>query len=568
MFSYSRVDTFRQCPYKYKLRYIDRLETVQAPLANDALVLGTVFHTGLEKGLQAAIDQYRNSFNVWTDAHENELIKLEILIPKARAMIDYESAKFEVPIKVGEFIGFADYLKAINNGIMQLLDFKYCSKSGLKRYPESEQLHVYAHFLNKMGINVSQMGYLCVPKVQIRQKGTENLYQFRQRLKETCEAVEPVLLPVEFDEEKVHEFTRGVQAMEATTEYEKVPSQLCDWCEYKEFCQKGSKEMILPSTERRNIEQVTRRKIWIYGKPNSGKTTMLDSAPNPLNLNTDGNIQFVTMPYVPIRDEVKVEGRMTKRKYAWEVFKDTIAELEKKQNDFDTIIIDLVEDTREMCRLFKYNELGIQHESDAGYGKGWDIIKTEYLATMRRFFNMDYENLIIVSHEKTSEVNKKNGQTITSISPNIQDVIANKLAGMVDIVARVVVEDDDTRTLNFKGNEYIFGGGRLPHMIDEKIPLSWDALCEVYEHATEGAKKPTKRTRKAPKVDVNPEIESMDYEPDTETVEPEQETPKRRTRKKREPEPEQETPFDEAEPVEETETPKKRTRKRRVKSEE
>ena len=29
----------------------------------------------------------------------------------------------------------------------------------------------------------------------------------------------------------------------------------------------------------------------------SGKTTMLDYAPNPLNLNTDGNIEFVhTMP--------------------------------------------------------------------------------------------------------------------------------------------------------------------------------------------------------------------------------------------------------------------------------
>ena len=62
---------------------------------------------------------------------------------------------------------------------------------------------------------------------------------------------------------------------------------------------------------------------------------MLDDAPNPLNLNTDGNIQFVTMPYVRIKDEVTVNGRMTNRKFAWEVFKDTIAELEKKQNDFN-----------------------------------------------------------------------------------------------------------------------------------------------------------------------------------------------------------------------------------------
>lgn len=244
--------------------------------------------------------------------------------------------------------------------------------------------------------------------------------------------------------------------------------------------------MNLPSTERRQVGQTTKRKIWIYGAAFSGKTTMLDDAPNPLNLNTDGNIQFVTMPYMSIKDEVTVNGRMTNRKFAWEVFKDTIAELEKKQNDFQTIIIDLLEDTREMCRIFMYDNLNIQHESDSGFGKGWDIIKTEYLSTMRRFFNLDYENLVVVSHEDISkDITKKNGQNITRIAPNIQDAIANKIAGMVDIVARVVVEDDDSRTLNFKQNEVIFGGGRLKGITETSIPLSWDALMDVYEQANQ-----------------------------------------------------------------------------------
>lgn len=145
---------------------------------------------------------------------------------------------------------------------------------------------------------------------------------------------------------------------------------------------------------------------------------MLDDAPNPLNLNTDGNVQFVTMPFIPIKDEVKVEGRITKRKYAWEVFKEAISELEKGQNDFKTIIVDLLEDTREACRVYMYDQLKIQHESDSGFGKGWDIIKTEYLSTMRRFFNLDYENLVVVSHEDVSkDITKKNGQNITRIAP-------------------------------------------------------------------------------------------------------------------------------------------------------
>ena len=223
-------------------------------------------------------------------------------------------------------------------------------------------------------------------------------------------------------------------------------------------------------------------RIWIYGAPFSGKTTLLDESPNPLNLNTDGNINFVTMPVVPIKDEVTTEGRLVNRKFAWAVFKETIEELEKHQNDFKTIIIDLVDDMREYCRIFEYDKLKIQHESDAGFGRGYDMIKTEFLSTMKRFFNLPYENLIIVSHEDTTrDITTKSGQNITKIKPNIQEALANKLAGMVDIVARVVVEEDGSRTLNFKSDEVVFGGGRLRGIKTTKIPLKWAELVKVYD---------------------------------------------------------------------------------------
>jgi len=352
---------------------------------------------------------------------------------------------------------------------------------------DSDQLHLYKYFFELLnpGKKIRNMYFLFVPKVGIKQKKTEDLQQFRKRIQEELEKTEPQLVQIEYDKDKVIDFLFGVKKSLETTEFPKEQSYLCNWCEYQSYCIKGEDYMNLPSVERRNITETKKRKMWIYGPAFSGKTTMLDDAPNPLNLNTDGNIEFVTMPYISIKDEVTVNGRMTNRKYAWEVFKDTIAELERKQNDFKTIIIDLLEDTREMCRVFKYDEMGIQHESDSGYGKGWDIIKTEYLSTIRRFFNLDYENLIVISHEDVSkDITKK----------NIQDAIANKVAGMVDIVARVVVEDDDSRTLNFKSNEVIFGGGRLKGITKTSIPLSWDALMEVYEDANQSVDKPSEKT--------------------------------------------------------------------------
>ena len=203
----------------------------------------------------------------------------------------------------------------------------------------------------------------------------------------------------------------------------------------------------------------------------------------PLNLNTDGNIQFVTQQYLPIKDTY--EGRQ--KVLAWDNFKKTIDELEKKDNGFKTIIVDLLEDTYESCRLYMYDKLGISHESDDSF-RAWDKVRTEFLSTIRKLMNLDYENIVLISHEDTTkDITKKSGDKITAIKPNIADKVANKIAGMVDIVARVVVEDDDSRTLNFKSNEVIFGGGRLKGITKTQIPLDWEALCEVYDEANAGS---------------------------------------------------------------------------------
>ena len=185
----------------------------------------------------------------------------------------------------------------------------------------------------------------------------------------------------------------------------------------------------LPENKRRNIEAVEKRVLWIYGVPFCGKTTFANAFPDPLMLNTDGNIKFVDAPYIRIKDEVKVEGRQTKRTLAWELFKDTISELEKKENSFRTIIVDLLEDLYEHCRLYMYQQMGITHESDDSF-RAWDKVRGEFLNTLKRLMNLDYENIILISHEDTSkDITRKGGDKITAIKPNLQEKVANKVAG-------------------------------------------------------------------------------------------------------------------------------------------
>lgn len=467
------------------MRYIHGITTIPPAESDNALIMGQTVHTGIEKSLEEAIKEYSFSYPIITDEHINEIIKFETVIPLARAAIPPGGA-FEVEIADSNFHGFIDYLVPVGDGYFDLYDFKY--SNNVSGYKQSNQLHLYKYFWerNNPGKKIRNMYFLFIPKVSIRQKKTETLLDFRQRLKEELAGVEVKTVQIGFSPEKVIEFLLGIKAIKEEKDFPQNKSYLCRFCEYQENCEKGwNYFMKLPENKRRNIEAVEKRVLWIYGVPFCGKTTFANSFPDPLMLNTDGNIKFVDAPYIRIKDEIKVEGRQTKRTLAWDVFKDTISELEKKDNSFKTIVVDLLEDLYEHCRLYMYQQMGITHESDDSF-RAWNKVRGEFLNTLKRLMNLDYENIILISHEDTSkDITKKGGDKITAIKPNLQDKVANKVAGMVDVVARIVA-DGDTRTFSFKSNEVIFGGGRLK-VNAKDIPLDVNALFAVYDEANKNA---------------------------------------------------------------------------------
>lgn len=503
------------------MRYLHRISTIPPTEPDNPLILGQAVHTGIEKSLEEAIREYCFSFPIITDEHINEIIKFETVIPLARTAIP-PGGKFEVEIKDDDFHGFVDYLVPVemdlqgkdeicdnckqcdscswsysgrcpkgkfsipSDNLLDLYDFKY--SNNVSGYKQSNQLHLYKYFWerNNPGKKIRNMYFLFIPKVSIRQKKTETLLDFRQRLKEELAKVEVKTVQIGFNPEKVIEFLFGIKAVNEEIDFPPERSYLCRYCEFQEYCEKGwSYFMKLPENKRRNIEAVEKRVLWIYGVPFCGKTTFANSFPDPLMLNTDGNIKFVDAPYIRIKDEIKVEGRQTKRTLAWDVFKDTISELEKKGNTFKTIIVDLLEDLYEHCRLYMYQQMGISHESDDSF-RAWDKVRGEFLNTLKRLMNLDYENIILISHEDTSkDITRKGGDKITAIKPDLQDKVANKVAGMVDVVARIVA-DGETRTFSFKSNEVIFGGGRL-RVNAKDIPLDVNTLFAVYDEANKNA---------------------------------------------------------------------------------
>ncbi len=240
VYSYSKVSMFSQCPYRYKLTYIDKLKVFDNLAADNALFLGTALHTGIETTVENGIKSYIDNYPVMTDLMENEIIKLENVISKMKAVIP--DGRFEFKIDTPNFVGYIDLLVKVGENEFDIYDFKY--SNSIESYLKSGQLHVYKSELEKMypNIKVRDLYFVFAPKVAIRQKKTEDLYQFRKRLCEELSKKEVQVVKVEFDKSKIQEFADNIKKIESEKTFSKNPSRLCDWCPFKDYCQSNGKD--------------------------------------------------------------------------------------------------------------------------------------------------------------------------------------------------------------------------------------------------------------------------------------------------------------------------------------
>lgn len=503
-YGYSAVSTFEQCPFRYYAQYVDNVKMLPDGDPANALIIGSAMHMGIEKDVDTAVKWYFEQYPIITDLHVHEEMKLRALIPKVKALLP-DDVIHEFRIVDKYFIGTADLLVPNEHGFM-LYDFKY--SNNVVNYMNSSQLHLYKYYFEKTtGQKVTSLGYIFIPKIQIRQKKTESLIQFRQRLMDELKEARPTIKFIDYDPNKVIEHLEMCQMINNTTEFKKHETRLCNWCQYKPVCLERGKEFeMLPSINRVDVDTNNHKKIWIYGAPFSGKTFCADTAPTPLNLNTDGNVKYVTMPRLSIKDTL--EGRQTVP--AWEVFTSAVDDLEAG-SDFETIVVDLLEDVYDYARMYICDKRGWEHESDDSF-KAYEICRNEFLRTMRRLLNLPY-NIILISHEDTSkDITKRGGDKTTAIKPNIADKVATKLAGMVDIVLRAE-KDGDEYTLSTKTNSVIFGGGRLTGLKANDIPNTWDAIEAMYNSVGHGEKV----TKKAESVPVAEPVDTVPWEEPVET---------------------------------------------------
>lgn len=242
--SFSRVDTWRQCPFKYKCRYIDGLPSKPDLSATNPLVLGSTLDLGIQEGYEKAEEYYWNQYPVASDEGVLELMKIEHWLPQLRER--FRRGEFQVELKTDRFIGYIDYLE----GEDLLVDFKYSNNT--EKYGDSAQIHVYASELPK---RPKKMAYVCIPKFFIQKKldgestdeykerqamledlERNDLRAFRKYVMDEVQKLEIQTVWVEYDQSKVDDFWRDADAMLSATEFIPTPNDWCQYCDYKAEC--------------------------------------------------------------------------------------------------------------------------------------------------------------------------------------------------------------------------------------------------------------------------------------------------------------------------------------------
>ena len=244
-FSYSQLSTFRSCPQKYKINYIDRIfsesESIEAFMGKRVHEVLEWFY--LQKGLNEKyivfdklVSKYEEFWlEKWHDSifialckydkhnyNKSSVYKIGLLCLR-NYYIDFSSngyfkskilgaeVQFELSIKDYRFRGVIDRIDKNSDGSIEIIDYKTSKKSKTNRQAKNDlQLAIYLLACKKMYKDASEF-YL-------------NLYFLRNR--------DYVRIKHDSDQIKKIEnnIIKNVENIEKESDFYAKESILCEWC--------------------------------------------------------------------------------------------------------------------------------------------------------------------------------------------------------------------------------------------------------------------------------------------------------------------------------------------------
>ena len=262
-----------------------------------------------------------------------------------------------------------------------------------------------------------------------------------------------------------------------------------------------------------------RIKALFYGEPGVGKSVFASKAPRPFFITTDGNYEWL--------EDFGAKPEDHKQVFSWEEAKAAFAE---NYENYDTIVVDLLEDLFKWCEQEYCIKAKLDHVSDVGFGKGYDITRNEFFLEISKLLGKD-KNIIFLSHGITFSTKDRRGVEHFKHAPSsrIPDKVIDMIEGRLRYCLRCYMKGEEQpdgtvekkRYLSLvpKENEFGIIRGVDETKIPQDIPLDWNEFVKAIGYSAE----PVVATKVEP-VKIEPKVEVKVEEPKVEEPKVEEKT--------------------------------------------
>lgn len=240
-----------------------------------------------------------------------------------------------------------------------------------------------------------------------------------------------------------------------------------------------SDEVILKQSEGNvNLEETA---FFFFGPPKIGKSTTASGWPNCLFLCTsEKEVKKLKVPYILVNSHEKLRNAIDEI---------TSGKFKNKYKGIKTLVFDFVDAMYTNCQVHVCKKLRIDHASEAGYGKGVDMIDFEFKKVFNKAINSRF-GCVFISHFQTKEVSTMHG-TVTKVVSTLPERARKIIIPLVSVIGfidyetvKIKTEEGKTkykkkRVITFEPSEFLEAGDRDGYL-PSKIPCFKNAK-KTYE---------------------------------------------------------------------------------------
>lgn len=233
---------------------------------------------------------------------------------------------------------------------------------------------------------------------------------------------------------------------------------------------------MLPLEKTKPKENLFDYVLLIHGIPKIGKSTLISEIDNILFADCEGGLKALNVYKSPITKWNGEEGG----------FLNLCKQFTTEKHNFVAICVDTIDALHKICVGYIMTKYDITHPSDLEWGKGYDLVKTEFLRPLLKLSTSGF-GLILLAHTRQVEIQTRTIKLTKNI-PDMPNHAWSQIEGFVDIIlycqmiGKTNTEENEERFMTAKPSEKYIAGDRTTRLLKyEKIPMKWSSLEENFK---------------------------------------------------------------------------------------